>query len=138
MKRFIKNAPHKENINVQRVTSKKKMSLLVLIVMVMCVIFSGIFMQSCSRYDYVDDIFEKDLSFLSINRSDFDYNNLSANEMNIVQSAFKRLNIIFENGHYRIKQQSGKQINISEDLFAFFKKALDSPYKKMSKFPVQD
>jgi hypothetical protein len=56
MKKFIKNAPHKENMNVQRATSKKKMSLLGLIVMVMCVISLGIFMQSCSRYDEPDTL----------------------------------------------------------------------------------
>jgi hypothetical protein len=51
MIKFIKNAPHKENMNVQRATSKKKMSLLGLIVMVMCVISLGIFMQSCTEYE---------------------------------------------------------------------------------------
>ncbi|MDR2425514.1 MAG: hypothetical protein LBD59_12500 [Prevotellaceae bacterium] len=55
MIKFIKNALHKENMNVQRATNKKKMSLLGLIVMVMCVISSGIFMQSCNSSE--EDVF---------------------------------------------------------------------------------
>ena len=53
----------------------------------------------------------------------------SANEAKTMSKALQRLNINKKNGQYRIKQTSGAQVNISEDLFEFIKKGYEHTNK---------
>jgi hypothetical protein len=110
MKRFIKNAQHKENMNVQRATNKKKMSLLGLIVMVMCVISSGIFMQSCSRYDYVDPVEVSDNTADDISIwTDAVFSELNSNKEIIATFSGGKISLVFT--PIKIRLKNGNESN---------------------------
>lgn len=63
---------------------------------------------------------EEQPSFLSINK-EFDFLNMSPNELKIYLAALQRLDIEEDDdGFLYIKQASGLQVNISECLYDFF------------------
>jgi hypothetical protein len=87
------------------------------------------FMAGCQKGENLVDRQEEEngsLPFLSINRFDFDYNDLSESEMDVINQAFRRITFSLEDGYYQIEQQSGSQVNISEELFSFFQTAVDN------------
>lgn len=63
-------------------------------------------------------------SFLSLGENP-DYSALSKNEMKILRTAFQRLEIEIKNDCFYMRQISGAEVHISEDLFLYFKKALE-------------
>ena len=50
---------------------------------------------------------------------------MSENDMNIIGLAIQRLDISSKDGLYCIKQTSGRQVNISDELFNFIKSGYD-------------
>jgi hypothetical protein len=66
---------------------------------------------------------------LSVNSDLSVFSNLSNADLNIISQAFSRLDINQKNGLIQIKQTSGSQVNISENLFVFIKNQLDNSSK---------
>lgn len=64
------------------------------------------------------------LPYLSFNEKT-DYSNLSQDDLEVINKAFQRIEIKDDHGLLKIKQKSGSEINISEDLFYFFKMSVD-------------
>jgi hypothetical protein len=88
------------------------------IIMSFAVIITGTFIfQGCQK----DDIIPNDeLPYLSLGPG-IDLSKISEKDMNILMEAHKRLDVYKKDGFYHIKQTSGAQVNISEDLFYFIK-----------------
>lgn len=55
----------------------------------------------------------------------YELSEMSANDMKKIGLALNRLDITFENGLYQIKQFSGAQVNISEELYNYIIKGFD-------------
>jgi len=72
------------------------------------------------NYEYLELSNDADLSNLS---------SLSIENEKKFSMAFNRITIINEKGLYRLKQSSGKQINISEELFDYFKAVIETTNK---------
>jgi hypothetical protein len=90
-------------------------------VAVVIALLAGCLIAGCQK----EESFESnDLPFLSIG-SDFDISNLSDEELHTIGLAFQRINVRLDKGFYKIKPISGNQINISEELFHFFKTVQD-------------
>lgn len=64
------------------------------------------------------------LPFLTID-TDIEFSKLSKNEQAILMEAYGRLNISNEDGLFNLKQISGEQVNISENIFLYFKSIID-------------
>lgn len=60
---------------------------------------------------------------------------LSKQQQRILFKAFSRLNIIkTENGTYALKQKSGKEVNISENIYNFFSSIIAKTNNRLEKF----
>jgi hypothetical protein len=142
MTKIRKNAPHKENMKVQRATNKKRMSLLGLIVMVMCVISLGIFTQSCSRYDEPDTLDSNivnstEMEEYIIAASDFK-RTLSDFEKEISKVDFSKLEVAFDTDGRKIMRVPAfvRDLKIDEKLRSFNQKkeALQGKYPQIVSF----
>ena len=95
------------------------------IIGLVCIAVSCFIFQGCETDDIVKN---SELPYLSLPQG-FDLSNASTNDMNTLSKALGRLNVYKENGLYHIKQTSGEQVNISEDLFNFIKSLYDHTNK---------
>lgn len=100
-----------------------------IILSIFCV---GFFLLSCSNgNDFMDE--SENLPYLSLSEDvsnlDIDYYNLSENDLNVFGLALGRMNVTESNVEYVTGLTSGKQIHISENLFAVFKKLLEDTNK---------
>jgi hypothetical protein len=64
------------------------------------------------------------LPYLSVGPGDI--STWSKEELETMASAFERITVLKEEGVFRIKQSSGKEVNISEELFNFFQTMTDN------------
>lgn len=76
-----------------------------------------LFFTGCQNEE--DVVNNEELPFLSFNES-IDYSCLSLDDQRIIDLAFRRLEFSIENGLFKLKQKSGSEIRVSEDLFHFF------------------
>jgi hypothetical protein len=84
------------------------------------------FMQSCSNTELDNiEITSNDLPYLSLEKGT-NFSKLSEKDLVIVSQAFERIQISRESFHYTIKQTSGKQVNISTELFEFIIKSVST------------
>jgi hypothetical protein len=83
------------------------------------VMIIGVIFVSCTKESVIDKDVEE-LPYLSLNNNNTN-EKFSDKDLKIFESAFKRMEITKENGIYTTKWTSGKQINISEDLFKLIK-----------------
>lgn len=86
----------------------------------MLFIFSIIGFWGCEKENLFESQYVKHLDVET-----YDMSKMSANEVETVGKALQRLNISKKNGLYQIKQTSGAQVNISEDLFEYIKKGFE-------------
>lgn len=89
------------------------------------IVASTIIFQGCQEDDIVTS---NELSYLSLPQG-IDLSNASVNDMNVLSKALGRLDVSKKKGLYHIKQTSGAQVNISEDLFNFIKGLYDHTNK---------
>ena len=72
-----------------------------------------------------DSIFENQYpEFLKLDS--YNLSEISKKDMSILNGALGRLDVYKKNGFYHVKQTSGAQVNISEDLFNFIKSLYDN------------
>lgn len=85
---------------------------------VMLFFFSVIGFWGCEK----ESIFESQYTeYLDLET--FEMSKMTAKDMETISQALQRLNVNKKNGLYEIKQTSGLQINISEDLFEYITKS---------------
>jgi hypothetical protein len=115
-----------------KIFKTKKMILAVITALVFVGIFSGL--QSCSSEDS-QNMQSSQLEYLDLKT--FEMSKMSVKDMEIIGQALQRLNIYKSKGLYQIKQTSGEQVNISEDLFIYIKKGfeLTNHYSLSSSIP---
>lgn len=83
----------------------------------MLLIFSTIGFLGCEKGNLFQSSYSKYLELDS-----YELSNMSDNDMNTMGQALQRLDISFKNGFYQIKQISGAQVNISEELYDYITK----------------
>lgn len=99
----------------------KKKQFVILFGVVVFVFLLTIF--GCSETD--NEVSMDKTEYLSVDHP-IDFNQLTSSEKEIVFKAFSRFTIkTSKEGYVIIKQKSGKEINISENIFAFYKKMFD-------------
>lgn len=87
----------------------------------MLLLFSIIGFWGCEK----DNIFENQYpEFLVLDS--YELSEMSEKDMNTIGQALQRLDIYKKDGLYHIKQTSGAQVNISDDLFNFIKRLFDN------------
>lgn len=72
------------------------------------------------------------LPYLSLN-SKTDFSHLSMEEWKTVQNAARRIDVVVKDGLFSIKQTSGSQVNMSEDLFEYFQDGIKNTNKEIRK-----
>nr|WP_302828847.1 hypothetical protein [uncultured Bacteroides sp.] len=77
------------------------------------------FVVSCQQDEALNLEIKRDCSYLSVDLLKLP-DNMSKEEMTNLGKAYYRLDIIEEEGLFYIKQKSGVEINISEELFQYF------------------
>ncbi|GHT25646.1 hypothetical protein FACS189430_12280 [Bacteroidia bacterium] len=89
------------------------------------------FMVGCQKEEDVDDI---NLPYLELNASDL--SKLSEDELNTLKLAKERIEkyVYSDNGVFELRLKSGKQVNISDDLFSHF----DSSIKRANQMIKKD
>lgn len=97
--------------------------------MIITILSTGFFLQSCRDID--DSMNDgEDIPFLALSKNisnlDIDYYNLSKADLDVFRQAFGRIQVIEKDGKYEMDLTSGRQINISENLFGAFKKLLEN------------
>lgn len=86
----------------------------------MLLIFITIGFLGCEQ----ENLFPKSYSeYLDLDS--YELSEMSANDLKTIGLALQRLDITFENGLYQIKQFSGAQVNISEELYEYVIKGFD-------------
>ena len=78
----------------------------------------------CQQEEEVSTISVEKLSFLSITPN-ADFLNLSQEDWKAILETADRINIEFRDGLLHIKQESAKQINVSDELFSLFLDGVD-------------
>jgi len=102
----------------------KQMIFAVMAAVVMVSTFS--LLQSCSNTELENIENESnDLPYLSL-ESGVNFSKLSEKDFVIIGNAFERVQISREGLLYRIEQKSGKQVNISSEIFEFIKKSVST------------
>lgn len=106
-----------------------KFILLLVLILGGCHIFIG-----CQQQ--VDDFGMKSvLPYLSI-EGDFDNLNLSENEIKILFEALGRMTVEEKDGLYQLKEKSGAEINISEELYKFFSEKIEYENQMLISAPL--
>jgi hypothetical protein len=91
---------------------------------VMLFLFSIIGFWGCEKESLIEDQY---VDYLDLDT--YDLSKMTVKEMEIIGQALQRINIDKKNGLYEIKQASGKQVNISEELFEYIKKGFEHTNK---------
>jgi hypothetical protein len=94
-----------------------------------CMISIGIFMQSCSQEDM------SELPYLEINP---DISKFSESDLNILQMARERMDkhVVLKDGYFQTSLTTGKQINISENLFDIFIASMNQTNAEIYENPI--
>lgn len=96
-------------------TKRSRVSVITITIFAIYMIILGACQQEETK-----DKYDRKLPFLTIS-SGFILSELSKSDLQIISEAFQRLDIGSKDGLFIISQTSGSQINISEELFAYFK-----------------
>jgi hypothetical protein len=104
----------------RKVMDLKSKSEFSIFVIGLATILGSLIFQGCQEDDITTD---NGLPYLSVD-SKIDLPNLSEQDMYTLQQALGRIEIYRNGGFYKIKQTSGAQINISEELFDFLKNSV--------------
>ena len=94
---------------------------------VMLLFFSIIGFWGCEKESLLDSQYEEYLDLET-----YEMSKMTAKDMETISQALQRLNISKKNGLYEIKQTSGIQINVSEDLFEYITKSFAHTNKIVS------
>jgi hypothetical protein len=87
-------------------------------------IFTGYFMTGCQQEEDIFTVESNETDgYLSLPKG-FDLLSLSVEESQIYCTALSRMSLFYEDGIIKTKVTSGRQIHISEDLFASFNEAI--------------
>ena len=104
------------------ILKNSKISVFTLCLALASMISLGIFTQSCSEEESINN-----LPFLHLSReySSRDLNNMPVIDLEIFRSALKRITISENKGIYQMNIKSGSDVNISENLFHIFKDIIE-------------
>ncbi|HOT14820.1 MAG TPA: hypothetical protein PK252_08675 [Bacteroidales bacterium] len=88
------------------------------VLMLLAFIFIGLW--SCEKEDSPNNNYSEYLQLDS-----YELSSMTEKDMKIMGKALERLNIEYTNGVYFVKQKSGSEVNISDELFTFIKNSFD-------------